>query len=175
LVISADPVAADAVACRIIDLPPDCVPTLSLGAEAGLGEYRPDRIELVGDPLERFVVRDFDAVRRPPVPMTGGALRRAVKNLMVPRPRIDHKRCVRCGRCVDICPVEPKAVHWRASGNKRPPVHDYGACIRCFCCSEICPAKAIDIVTPMLGRLLPLLSYVSLLLSRQMARRNKGS
>ncbi len=48
LVAGADPVAVDAVACRLAGADPRRVPWLRLCADRGLGESRPDRIRLAG-------------------------------------------------------------------------------------------------------------------------------
>jgi uncharacterized protein (DUF362 family)/Pyruvate/2-oxoacid:ferredoxin oxidoreductase delta subunit len=170
LLISADPVALDATACRIIHLPHSCVPTLALGEEAGLGTAETDGIELVGDALEQFVCPDFDVRREAPVGLSGGGLRRAIKSIATPRPVIVRQRCIRCGRCVNICPVTPRAVDWGPGGRSVPPRHRYASCIRCFCCNEVCPEKAIEVRTPLVGRLLPPLAYLSLLASRVAGR-----
>lgn len=58
------------------------------------------------------------------------------------KPHIDPEKCVRCGVCVESCPVEGKALNFR-NGRNKPPVYDYHRCIRCFCCQEMCPNKAI--------------------------------
>ena len=58
------------------------------------------------------------------------------------RPRIDKKLCIRCGVCVEHCPVPGKAVNFK-NGRKEPPVYDYKKCIRCYCCQEMCPRHAI--------------------------------
>jgi len=165
LIMSADPVAADATACRIINLPTSCVPTLLHGEEAGLGTHQAERITYLGAPIDSLSVPDFDVVRRPPMHSSGGGLRRAIKDLTVARPVIDRARCIRCGRCVDICPVDPKAVGWGPCGKREPPRYRYGRCIRCFCCNEVCPAHAIRIHEPFLARFVPVLSFVSLLIS----------
>jgi uncharacterized protein (DUF362 family)/Pyruvate/2-oxoacid:ferredoxin oxidoreductase delta subunit len=166
LVMSADPVAADAVACRIIDLPATCVPTLVHGQEAGLGTWQMDRINLLGDPVEPLVLTDFDVVRRPPIHTSGSGLRRAIKDLTVVRPVIDRARCIRCGRCIEVCPVDPKAVDWGPEGKSAPPRYRYARCIRCFCCNEVCPARAIRIHEPFLARFAPVLSFIALLMSQ---------
>ena len=73
---------------------------------------------------------------------------------VVPRPVIRKDRCTRCGTCVKMCPVTPKAVDFRKPDPGEPPEYDYGLCIRCYCCQEVCPDNAIEVETPLLGRLI---------------------
>jgi Pyruvate/2-oxoacid:ferredoxin oxidoreductase delta subunit len=58
------------------------------------------------------------------------------------RPVIDKEKCVKCGICVEHCPVPGKAVDFK-NGKTSPPVYDYKKCIRCYCCQEMCPRHAI--------------------------------
>ncbi len=48
----------------------------------------------------------------------------------VGRPVIDKNKCLKCGVCVEHCPVEGGAIHFE-NGKNRPPVYDYSKCIRC--------------------------------------------
>ncbi|MFC2020019.1 DUF362 domain-containing protein, partial [Chloroflexota bacterium] len=72
LLLSSDPVALDAIACKIIDLNPAFVPTSEPGERAGLGTYHYENIEVVGDDIDTFVAKDFDVIRKPPVSATSG-------------------------------------------------------------------------------------------------------
>jgi uncharacterized protein (DUF362 family)/ferredoxin len=162
LLFSSDPVALDAVACRIIDLNPELVPTFEPGERAGLGTYHYDNITVVGHNIEEFISKDFAVVRRPIVSATSrGVARRMrvrlstyIRRKVCPKPTIDKTRCTSCGTCVRLCPVSPKAVHWRKGDESRPPVHDYNNCIRCFCCQEVCPEGAISVTDPLLSKIL---------------------
>jgi len=154
LLLSEDPVALDTVVCRLIDLDPNLVPTISAGFRAGLGDYH--QMQLLGAPLEECVCTDFkvnrkkelssDSVNRFLVPV--------MRRHLIPRPVIRSQRCTRCGSCVKMCPVAPKAIDFQDHGHSAPPVYDYGRCIRCYCCQELCPENAIEIETPWLGRLI---------------------
>lgn len=62
-----------------------------------------------------------------------------VERLIAPRPKIDRRKCVGCGKCAEICPGHTIAV--RDKKARIDPAH----CIRCFCCHEMCPVKAIDV------------------------------
>jgi len=53
-----DPVAVDAVGAAVMSIPPRNVKHLSLAEEAGLGTSRLERIEILGEPIER-VKRKF--------------------------------------------------------------------------------------------------------------------
>ena len=53
IVAGADPVATDAVGTMVMGMDPTRVEHLRLCSERGLGEYRPDAIEIVGVPVER--------------------------------------------------------------------------------------------------------------------------
>ncbi len=155
LLFSTDPVALDATMCRIIDLDPEYVPTMKPGKEWGLGTYLPEEIELIGDPLESFVNKNFQILRSPvkPVASPSGVVT-TFKNLISPRPVIEADRCLQCGVCINVCPVNPKAVDWHDRDKSRPPTHKYERCIRCFCCQELCPERAIEVKIPLMGKLL---------------------
>ncbi|MBN2247901.1 MAG: DUF362 domain-containing protein [Coriobacteriia bacterium] len=149
LLLSDDPVAIDAVGCRIMALDPALVETLVYGERWRLGSA--SDIETVGDELP---VLDDYRVNRTPVSTTRGLGSALGKRLLAPRPYIIEERCTRCGTCVKVCPVDPKAVDWRGDDHTTPPAHDYDRCIRCYCCQEMCPERAIEVKTPMMGRLI---------------------
>ena len=153
LIMSEDPVAVDATFCRLIDLDPTFVPTNVVGEERGLGRFRADQIELVGDQLETLRNPSFKAIRTPVRSNAYLAHYNIIKNAVLPRPAIIEARCIKCGRCVEACPVPEKAVRF-TEGRKRPPQYDYDLCIRCYCCLEMCPERAIEKHTPLLGRIL---------------------
>lgn len=153
ILLSQDPVALDAIACRLVNLDPALVPTNRVGQQAGLGTF--EDIELAGDPVTPLIVTDFNVKRdpEPPRALLGGLLGRLLKQRITPRPTIDPAACTKCGTCVHACPVDPKAVDFR-NGKKQPPEYNYHACIRCYCCQEMCPENAIQVQTPLLGRIL---------------------
>jgi len=152
LLISTDPIALDSIACKIMNMNPEFVPTMAPGEKAGLGTYHYENIEILGDTIENFICQDFDVVRKPVEHAASGAIRTFVKNRISPKPVIDKAKCVECGTCVRHCPVTPKAVDWVNGDKKSPPKHYYGRCIRCFCCQELCEAGAISIKETLLGR-----------------------
>lgn len=156
LIGSEDPVAVDATVCRLIDLDPQLVPPIVHGEAAGLGTA--SDIEVVGDPATQFASADFDVYRavRPTSGTFSGRRRwvRVVQRLLVARPIIRAARCTRCGACIEVCPVTPKAIAFTHAKRLAPPTHHYERCIRCYCCQELCPAGAIEIAVPWPGRLI---------------------
>jgi Pyruvate/2-oxoacid:ferredoxin oxidoreductase delta subunit len=163
ILVSSDPVALDATVCRMVDLNPEYVPTTSYGMEVGMGTYKEDEIEIFGESIEDFKVKDFNVVREPVKPMkSGGAFTKIANQLFVPRPYIETEKCVKCGVCVLMCPVNPKAVHWdtiqddagiKKENKAKPPVYSYDRCIRCYCCQELCPESVIRIKVPILRKI----------------------
>lgn len=154
LLLSTDPVALDAIACRMIGLNPEFVPTSKPGEQSGLGTYHHENIQIVGDGVESFIVKDFEVSRRRPVPATAGHLRAFIRNRVVPRPAIDLAKCTRCGICIKMCPVGPIALDWMLHKDDKAPKHYYRHCIRCYCCQETCPEGAITIESPLLSKLI---------------------
>jgi len=153
LLISADPVALDETACRIIGLDPKLVPPLVYGEAFGLGSA--SNVSVVGDAIEDVFTPDFDVNRRSRSTSDRlGRSSRMARRFVVPRPTIRPERCTRCGTCVEVCPVTPKAVQFADESRSCPPEHNYERCIRCYCCQEMCPEEAIDIDVPLLGRLI---------------------
>ncbi|MEI6277163.1 MAG: DUF362 domain-containing protein [Prolixibacteraceae bacterium] len=153
LLFSADPVALDATVCRMIDINPEFVPTTTLGMDAGMGTWKQDEIELVGDTLESFVDKEFDIQRKPIKPYSRAKGSNLLKNALVSKPWIVNEKCTRCGTCVKVCPVTPKAVDWHDGNKKVPPSFQYDNCIRCYCCQELCPEGAVELKVPFLRRL----------------------
>jgi len=151
LLFSADPVALDATACEIVGLDSALVLPIVYGEEFGLG--RASGIDHVGDAIESFVAPDFDVNRRRASTTGGpGRVSRWARWLVVPRPVVLPQKCTKCGTCVEVCPVSPKAILFDDRNRSRSPVHHYDRCIRCYCCQEMCPEGAIELRVPFLGR-----------------------
>ncbi len=155
LLFSADPVALDTVFCEMVYLNPEAVPTNSQGAVMGLGTDDPEKIEIcVAHPedgkveildvpglQERFGNPDFN-VDRAGTRMNWLKRFSETMTAIAKRPHIDPDKCIKCGICVEHCPVPGKAVAFQ-NGKQNPPVYDYSKCIRCYCCQEMCPRSAI--------------------------------
>ena len=151
MLMSTDPVALDSVFSCLIYLKPEMVPTNYHGEKMGLGTWKEEKITLMApdgeismaDAVKRYGNPDFNVdrteVRKNIWTRMAGALK-----IFQKKPYIETDKCVRCGICVQSCPVPGKAVDFR-KGKDKPPVYDYRKCIRCFCCQEMCPKKAIKV------------------------------
>jgi uncharacterized protein (DUF362 family)/NAD-dependent dihydropyrimidine dehydrogenase PreA subunit len=157
ILMGTDPIAIDATVCRLIDLKPEYVPTIKLGAASGYGVAKEEEIELAGDPPEQFARPSFSIDRMQLRPYRSTGALRFAANLLVPKPTIDSSRCIRCGVCVEACPAEPKALQWADAAHLEPPVYKYSNCIRCYCCQEMCPKSAVYLRKTVVRRLMDVL------------------
>ncbi len=150
IIVSRDPVAADTVACTLIDLHPSRVLTNKIGEEFGLGNMT--NIRIVGDDINRLVDKKYVVQRG--INLSGNMAwkYRYLKNLISLKPVINNYKCIKCGECINHCPVDPVGVDW--SKKDAYPVYNYTNCIRCYCCQEVCPKGAIDIKTPLIRKIM---------------------
>jgi len=153
LLFSTDPVALDATVCRLVNLDPEEIPTLKHGQAMGLGTYIAENIDIVGEGLDELVQPGFkisssSKAMNLPSPW--------LRNQIAARPVINADKCIKCGICVEMCPVKPAVVNWPDEERNNVPIYDYSRCIRCYCCQEMCPEGAISLYTPWLGRLFAL-------------------
>ncbi len=135
-----DPVALDVVSGLMVGADPTLLPVVRAAAAAGIGETRPDLINILGAALESVMVKGF---RLPPQEHLEWRApewaRGFLKDALTTRPVIDHARCLRCGICQGHCPqgaIDNAAGRFEIS---------YRNCIRCFCCQEFCPQGAITV------------------------------
>jgi uncharacterized protein (DUF362 family)/Pyruvate/2-oxoacid:ferredoxin oxidoreductase delta subunit len=150
LLFSSDPVALDALMCRLVELNPLYIASARPGRAWGLGTYLAEEIEVLGDPPSRSTDGDFRVPRGPVLDMSGTGMLTYVSNVIGRRPVIDRRKCTRCGQCVEACPVDPKAVDWYDGNRKQLPTYKYLRCIRCYCCQETCPDGAISVKSTIL-------------------------
>ena len=145
---STDAIALDSVFSSLVYLNPRLVPTNVIGEEMGVGICDLSKIEVItedgvidiNEAVKLFGDKTFD-VYRGDIDKGEISFLRPFKKLIRRRPKIDKSKCVSCGICVNSCPVEGGALHFKKKGS--PPVYDYDKCIACYCCQEMCPKKAI--------------------------------
>ncbi|WP_270912989.1 DUF362 domain-containing protein [Allofournierella sp. CML151] len=134
----------DLALCHMLNIRPKDVPYLNAAIGRGLC---PERFDLACARGEGELCRPIPGYRLPSswgsVDFADKAPRAvrwavpAVERLLAPRPVINKRLCIGCGKCAEICPQHTITVQGKAH------IHP-AKCIRCFCCHEMCPVKAID-------------------------------
>ncbi len=146
LLASDDTLALDIVASELIGYKVEQIPILQKALALMPEGYR-ETIEVIGIDREEAKIKDFVLVKE--VSDIGFIKERfpwlfaLARNLLVPRPVFLHQKCIRCGRCIQICSAQ--ALSWRQKKKEKQVAIDYKRCIRCFCCHEICPVEAIEL------------------------------
>ncbi len=134
---SADGVALDAVANRIMGYKPGEVHTTRIAGERGIGESDLNQIQIMGEKIDSVILSNFSLPPTHVLRWVPKFLVNWVGKFLWVRPRTDLSKCTVCGICAKVCPVhaiEMKAGH---------PITDYDLCINCMCCNESCPESAI--------------------------------
>ncbi len=151
IMISKDPVAIDTIFCRMIDLNPFIIPTITYGQKYGLGSH--DNIEIIGEPVESFINKEFN-IDRDTIKKTENSSLSFLRKYVLRRPYIQEDICKKCGICIEVCPIDDKALSWKNGDKSQAPIYDYDKCIRCYCCQEMCPYHVIKPKTPVIGKIL---------------------
>lgn len=165
---STDPVALDAVFCRLIYLDPQLVATNTACMEAGVGTCDEEHIAVLlgGVPMQRegtvitedeleikYAQKDFNVQRG--VDFRGELrMMRFFRGFIEKKPVVITSKCVGCGICEQTCPLEDKAITVLQSGKARVAAYDYTKCIKCYCCQEMCPKQAITIKKSLLSKVI---------------------
>ena len=140
---SESPYAIDVVACNIINLDPNKVPTIQRCVEREFIEKDFSDVCVLGERLEDKVIKNFKIPSNRSISFLRGIVPKSVEifvnKKIVGKPVINYKECVKCGECSRVCP--PKVISMENKG----PVINLDHCIRCFCCHELCPKKAVDL------------------------------
>jgi len=167
ILISTDPVALDSVCVTLMGLDNKQIPFIKAGKESGLGEADLSKIQIVcmtenesdyivsrgiaEEMLKPMVLKDFknSLPGKSSISLLNSFAAPLAKKVILNRPVIIQDNCIRCKKCVEVCPVEPKAIYFSKDKNKIK--YHYEKCIRCFCCQETCPYDAIEVKKAPLG------------------------
>lgn len=165
VLLSVDPVAIDAAGSMLMTIDPAAIRTTCLAQQSGLGSMDLAAIEAcliqiekgaatikngtAAELLHALQVKDFikGRIARTVFTRLTSYSAPVFKKHIMRRPAINPNTCIKCGICVDACPVAPKVLSQAAK--TETPTFAYARCIRCYCCQEVCPVGAIDVhVTP---------------------------
>lgn len=150
---SVNPVALDIIVSSVAGYRPEDIPTTASALERGLWTISsPADVEYDGPPLKEITRSDF--IRVGIRKNTNVALQFVVRRIkplrkLEHRPVFIQKKCIGCGKCINICPV--KAIEFDPVRKNTVLLTD-SKCIRCFCCSEVCPSEAVEIRRKLFGR-----------------------
>ncbi|MDR0653635.1 MAG: DUF362 domain-containing protein, partial [Synergistaceae bacterium] len=148
----ANALAVDWVAAIVMGYDnPANIPLLASAASRGMGPASQDEISLVGVEWDELPARGFKKssgyVRALPVFLRGIGYR-----LVSVAPRLDPDKCVKCGICARVCPVD--AILPLSGAGDGFPFVERNKCVCCLCCHEMCPTGAITAHKNLFARLI---------------------
>lgn len=146
---SRDGLALDTTLTRLLGFDPMKIDMLSQVARKGLGEFQPDRIEILGDDPAQFRFSGFKFPSNWYISLVPHFLINIIGKLLWLKPQIMPEQCRNCLLCVESCPVRTIV-----SSPPSKPVVEWKNCIGCLCCHELCPYKAIELKKSWLSKLL---------------------
>lgn len=139
-----DPYQLDMVLSHIIGREPDTIPTIRNAVKRGLCPADYSQVPQIGS--EPPVFRDFKMPRSRTVDFQSnipkplrGICKPIIERFFTPRPEVDPKICIGCGKCAESCPAHTISVE-----NRKAVIHRE-KCIKCYCCHEMCPVHAISV------------------------------
>lgn len=150
LITGQDCVSIDSILAKIMGLSPEDILTNKEAAERRLGIAKINSIEISGMNLDEIRVKDFKLPSTSVKKKIPRPLIEIAKKFLRFYPKVDHRLCVRCGACIEVCPQ--KVI---SEKNNRIQIN-YSGCISCFCCQETCPHSAMKIKRSLLAKILKL-------------------
>ena len=138
ILFSADPLALDAIAASMLGIRLEELSIFDSARERDLGEWKPERIALLGDHRTPPRLSGFDVPKAISVGKVSSRLFGSMIDMLKKRPLIDLGACRNCGTCMESCPV--------AAIDRASKAIDYEKCIECLCCHELCMYGAVKLV-----------------------------
>jgi len=132
IIASTNGFAMDAVCADMVGYKLSRVKTLEVGKDRGLWSGNLVSVEIEGE---------YPRIKKFKPPFTFGAyavFSQRMSPFISCLPKINKKKCKKCGLCADQCPVD--ACTFQKGEFPEIVKED---CIKCYCCQEFCPADAI--------------------------------
>ena len=137
--------ALDWKCASLVGYNPHRIPNLESALKRGVWLSSEKDITTVGENESNCKCPNFKIVKNPSKTlqiMIPGWVNFIAKKFFEKTPNFNPKKCVRCGRCKQICPAHIIELNGK---NKTANLTDKSKCLHCFCCHEICPEDAIKL------------------------------
>jgi ferredoxin len=137
--------ALDWKCASLVGYNPHRIPNLDAALKRGVWLSSEKDITTIGENESNCKCPNFKIVKNPSKTlqiMIPGWVNFIAKKFFEKTPNFNPKKCVRCGRCKQICPAHIIELNGK---NKTAKLSDKNKCLHCFCCHEICPEDAIKL------------------------------
>ncbi len=141
-----DAVAIDRFCSRFLPRGERAVPMLEYAAARGVDPGRTAALRIAPENLPSLPAVTLRPSMARWLMRLPNALFKPATYFLAARPRIQPRRCRRCGACAEVC--SQNAIAWNPARNGYQV--DDARCILCMCCLESCPHQAIDVRSPLI-------------------------
>lgn len=137
--------ALDWVCSSLVGYKPQTVENLRDALERKVWLDSAEQIKILGASFDECANKNFRIVKDGSADfsaMLPGWLDGLAKFVFTRTPRFRQSKCIKCGRCAQICPAH---IVEMSGKDGKAVLTDWKKCLHCFCCHEICPQKAISL------------------------------